>query len=69
MKLVKHTTFGDINTSIDGVLYQITEAGIQVADEVATKMQEQFLHTVEVTDVVAPDAPVVVPVEPSTPQA
>ena len=65
MKLIKNTQFGEINTSIDGVLYKITQEGIEVPDEVAAKMSEQFLHTVEVSDVIV-EAPVV-EVEPQSP--
>ena len=64
MKIIKNTQFGEINTSIDGVSYQITQTGIQVPDEVAQKMKDQFLHTVEVSDIVVePQSPVDVPKE------
>ena len=65
MKLIKNTQFGEINTSIDGVLYKITQEGIEVPDEVADKMVGQFLHTVEVSDVVVEAS--VVEVEPQSP--
>lgn len=52
MKLIKNTQFGEINTSIDGVLYKITQEGLEVSDEIAAKMSGQFLHTVEVSEVV-----------------
>lgn len=54
MKLVKTTTEMDITSSFDGNLYHITPTGIEVSDEVAEKMKEQFLHTVEVTDISTP---------------
>lgn len=59
MKLIKNTQFGEINTSIDGVLYKITQEGIEVPDEVADKMAGQFLHTVEVSEVTVAPAEVV----------
>ena len=71
MKLIKNTQFGEINTSIDGVLYKITQEGIQVEDSVAQQMSEQFLHTVEVIDVIETPTKVVekpeVEVEPQSP--
>lgn len=56
MKLVKATQLG-ITTSIDGNLYSITSEGVTVPDEVATRMKEQFLHTVEVVDLDTPKIP------------
>jgi hypothetical protein len=63
MKLVKATQLG-ITTSIDGNLYSITSEGVTVSDDVASRMKEQFLHTVEVTDI-SPEKPVEI-VEPAT---
>lgn len=49
-KLIKATGLG-ITTSLDGVLYNIGQEAILVSDEVASKLREQFLHTIEVSDV------------------
>ena len=57
MKLVKNAKFGSITTTIDGVLYIITEDGIQVSDEVASKMKEQFLHTIDVEELAPVEEP------------
>jgi len=63
MKLIKNTQFGEINTSIDGVLYCITQDGIEVSDETAAKMSEQFLHTVSISDIEVPVEVTVAPIE------
>ena len=60
MKLVKATNLG-ITTSIEGNLYVITQEGIEVADEIATRLKDWFLHTIEVSDI---EAPIVAPQEP-----
>jgi len=52
MKLVKLTKFGTLSTSIDGSLYILSDEAITVEDSIASRLKEQFLHDVEVSDII-----------------
>lgn len=49
MKIVKATQL-PITTNFEGAIYTITAEGISVPDEIAIRMKEQFLHTIDVSD-------------------
>ncbi len=60
MKIVKAVNQG-IVTSLDGALYNIDLVGIEVSDEVAAKLDVQFGHLIEISNVFIPEvvAPVI----------
>ena len=49
MKLVKAVNSG-IVTSLDGILYHIGEEAIEVTDEVASTLNMNFGHLIEIID-------------------